>query len=63
MKRFSEQFYTKAQSVKLQAIEREELRRRIVSYMEYHPIEGVSKISTKKATESPYQPFISYRFR
>ncbi|MBP9843267.1 MAG: hypothetical protein KBC62_04700 [Candidatus Pacebacteria bacterium] len=58
MKRFSEQFYTKAQSVKLQAIEREELRKRIVSYMEYHPIEGVSKISTKKATESPYQPFI-----
>lgn len=58
MKRFSEQFYTKAQSVKLQAIEREELRKRIVSYMEYHPIEGVVKSSAKKATESPYQSFI-----
>lgn len=59
MKRFSEQFYTKAKSVKLQAVEREELRKRIVSYMEYHPIEGVvAKASTKKATESPYQSFI-----
>jgi hypothetical protein len=39
MKRFSEQFHTKAKTVKLQAFEREELRARIVTYMEYHPIQ------------------------
>jgi Domain of unknown function (DUF5667) len=38
MKRFSEQFHTKAESVTLQAVEREALRARVVSYMEYHPI-------------------------
>ena len=58
MKRFSEQFYTKAQSVKLQAVEREELRKRVVSYMEYHPIEGVVRASAKNAIENPYLSFI-----
>ncbi len=45
MKRFSEQFHTKASTVKLRAVEREELRARVVSYMEYHPMK-------KMATES-----------
>jgi hypothetical protein len=53
MKRFSEQFYTKAQSVKLQAVEREELRNRVLSYMEYHPLEGVTKNSKKLAVDQP----------
>jgi hypothetical protein len=38
MKRFSEQFHNKASTVKLQAVEREALRARVVSYMEYHPL-------------------------
>ncbi|MEK7462191.1 MAG: DUF5667 domain-containing protein [Patescibacteria group bacterium] len=38
MKRFSEQFNNRASTVKLQAFEREELRARVVSYMEYHPL-------------------------
>lgn len=58
MKRFSEQFYTKAQSVKLQAVERDELRSRITSYMEYHPIEGVIKsVSPKLASEGQFRYF------
>lgn len=38
MKKFSEQFYNKATTVKLQAAERAELKSRVVSYMEYHPL-------------------------
>lgn len=38
MKRFSEQFQKKAASVKLSVSERKELRERVCSYMEYHPL-------------------------
>ncbi len=38
MKRFSEQFHTKSKSVKLSAAEKTELRERLLSYMEYHPL-------------------------
>ncbi len=38
MKRFTEQLNKKANSVKLQAAEKRELRERVVSYMEYHPL-------------------------
>ncbi len=59
MKRFSQQFYTKASSVKLQTAEARELRARVVSYMEYHPMtEGtqVKSVSKKpKLITSPYQ--------
>lgn len=48
MKRFSEQFHTKAQSVKLQAVERAELRNRVLSYMEYHPLSSAQKIGEGK---------------
>ena len=47
MKRFSEQLYKKSTSVKLQAAEKRELRERLVSYMEYHPLPAEMK--TKKA--------------
>jgi hypothetical protein len=51
MKRFSEQLHNKAQSVKLQAIEREALLERIGSYMEYHPLPGKDvKKKTAKVT-------------
>lgn len=43
MKRFSEQFHKKAESVKLRAAERRALRERIVSYMEYHPLPAAHK--------------------
>jgi hypothetical protein len=62
MKRFSEQFYTKAQSVKLQAVERDELRVRIVSYMEYHPIEGVAKVSTPKQVDEGQFQYVRFPF-
>jgi len=38
MKRFSEQFHKKASSIRLKAAERRELKDRLVSYMEYHPL-------------------------
>lgn len=38
MKRFSEQLHKAAQSVKLQTAEKQDLRERLVSYMEYHPL-------------------------
>lgn len=44
MKRFSEQLHNQSKSVTLQAIEREELRNRVLSYMEYHPL----PVSTEK---------------
>ncbi|MEN9920237.1 MAG: hypothetical protein RL538_130 [Candidatus Parcubacteria bacterium] len=61
MKRFSEQFHKKAQSVSLQAIEREELRQRVYSYMEYHPLPESRVSSSKKRvslTPSQQYPFV-----
>lgn len=50
MKRFSEQLNKKAMTVKLRAAERRELRERVVSYMEYHPLPKTMK-NTKPAKE------------
>ena len=59
MKRFSQQFHTKASSVKLQAAEARELRARVVSYMEYHPMpQAAEKKSVSKKPKlimSPYK--------
>lgn len=38
MKKFSEQLHKKSTTVKLRAAEKRELRERVVSYMEYHPL-------------------------
>lgn len=38
MKRFSEQLQNKANSVRLSTAEKQDLRERLVSYMEYHPL-------------------------
>jgi hypothetical protein len=44
MKRFSEQLHKEAKkSVKLQKAEKNELRERLVSYMEYHPLPAEMK--------------------
>lgn len=48
MKRFSEQLHKKAASVKLQATEKRELRERVFSYMEYHPLPAEMKVKQKK---------------
>jgi hypothetical protein len=42
MKRFSEQFNTKAKTIKLSVAEKRDLRERVVSYMEYHPLPHIS---------------------
>ncbi len=51
MKRFSEQLHKKSQSVKLRAAEKRELRERVVSYMEYHPLPAEMK--KKKVFKEP----------
>ena len=51
MKRFSEQFKKKSESIRLRAAERADLRDRLVSYMEYHPLPSgmrVERISGEK---------------
>lgn len=68
MKRFSEQLYQKAQTVKLKAAEHAELRERVVSYMEYHPLPEVAKRTIPKGERAlftePYRAlsFNAWRF-
>jgi len=56
MKRFSEQLHKKSQTVKLSKSEQADLRARVVSYMEYHPLPAAMKAAevshTKKAARS-----------
>jgi len=40
MKKFAEQFKKRSEKVSLTAFEREELRERLLSYMEYHPMQS-----------------------
>ena len=59
MKKFSEQLHKKSTSVKLQKSEKTELRERLVSYMEYHPLPAElqgQKVSKKK-TAPKAMPF------
>ena len=55
MKRFSEQLNTKAKTVKMTAAEKRILRERVVSYMEYHPLQAV-------ATPTPYSSELPVAF-
>jgi hypothetical protein len=56
MKRFSEQLHKKSQTVKLKKSEQADLRERLVSYMEYHPLPAAMKAAdisnTKKTPRS-----------
>jgi hypothetical protein len=55
MKKFSEQFYKKSTTVKLRAVEKDELRERLVAYMEYHPMpvsKPVKNVSEQMVTNS-----------
>jgi Domain of unknown function (DUF5667) len=53
MKHFSEQFNKQSKSVSLQAVEREMLRSKVVSYMEYHPLPATAQ-KVKKSIPSPF---------
>ncbi len=57
MKRFSSQLNKKAKTIRLSASEREDLRGRIVSYMEYHPVPKNMKKTVKEPTiiSEPYK--------
>lgn len=61
MKRFSEQLHKKSLSVAMRASERAELRARVQSYMEYHPLaQGVKQTLSKEERAiltDPYQTF------
>jgi len=52
MKRFGEQFKKQSDSIRMRVSEKNELRARLVSYMEYHPLpaEMVEKKGVRKAT-------------
>jgi hypothetical protein len=62
MKRFSEQFHTKSQSVTLSSTEKQELRERLVSYMEYHPLPAELK-SAKKSSVASKSPVLHEAFK
>lgn len=59
MKRFSEQFYTKAKTVKMTVSEKRALRERVVSYMEYHPLSTGSSVPTPYVEEMVVPSFIN----
>ncbi len=58
MKKFTKQLETKASVVKLSALERKELRERVVSYMEYHPL-AITKVAPKVVK----QPLLAEPFK
>jgi len=63
MKRFSEQFHTKSQTVRLKKSEQAELRERIVSYMEYHPLPVEMRTKTASSKKvSTRQPLLRDSF-
>lgn len=56
MKRFSQQLNNKAKELKLSAAEKQDLRDRVVSYMEYHPVsQGVPQ--TRVVANESYRIF------
>lgn len=56
MKKFSQQLHNEAKTVKLQVAEKRELRERLISYMEYHPLPAEMKVSSVKQVAKA-QPF------
>jgi hypothetical protein len=52
MKRFSEQLHKKSQTVKLKKSEQVDLRERLVSYMEYHPLPASIKAAEVKSLDN-----------
>lgn len=66
MKRFSEELHKKALTVKLKAAERDVLRERVISYMEYHPLTTAGKRTISKSERAllsePYRT-VSFSWR
>ena len=66
MKRFGSQFNKQAQSIRLSTAERRELRERLVSYMEYHPMPKRANATPKSVAgviSEPYKVFkINYTY-
>ncbi len=66
MKRFSEQLKKQAETVRMRASEKNSLRERVVSYMEYHPlpkeIASVTKKREASASVLVSEPFKVLRF-
>ncbi len=50
MKQFNQQLQKKADAVKMRVAEKRELRERVISYMEYHPLPAELKVATKSRT-------------
>jgi hypothetical protein len=61
MKRFSEQFHTKSKSVSMTQAEKQELRERLVSYMEYHPLPA--ELKTVKKSTAAKTPVLNEAFK
>lgn len=57
MKRFSQQLNTKAKELKLSVAEKRDLRDRVVSYMEYHPVGAQVTTHTVSVANETYNIF------
>jgi Domain of unknown function (DUF5667) len=57
MKRFTQQFHKQSESVKIQAAEKRELRERVVSYMEYHPMPASLAQSVRPVKSLSISPY------
>lgn len=60
MKRFSQQFKKQSEGIRLRAAERDQLRERLLSYMEYHPLR---REANEVASSSKEEIIISEPFR
>ena len=58
MKRFSEQLKKQAETVRMSAAEKRELRARVVSYMEYHPLPKERTQMSQAAAPAATEPFV-----
>jgi putative lipoic acid-binding regulatory protein len=58
MKRFSEQLHKKSESISLRVDEKNSLRERLVSYMEYHPLPIDKKVSKPTSTPTLTDPVV-----
>ena len=63
MKRFSEQFKKKSETIRLRASERNDLRDRLNSYMEYHPLPADLKTVKKAPVQKQGLGIISEPFK
>ena len=63
MKRFSEQFKKKSDSIRLTARQRADLRSRLESYMEYHPLPSDMKTMKKTPVRKVAQGLVSEPFK